>query len=108
MYKRGSKPSTLPEFDQDGYMVDTQRWTREVAEILARTDMPQGLTDDHWKIIDFLRKYFLEWGCVPPVRMLARETGLSLRELKTLFPDGLRRYACRYAGLPYGAVIKYP
>jgi sulfur relay (sulfurtransferase) DsrC/TusE family protein len=42
------------------------------------------------------------------VRMLARETGLSLRDLKHLFPDGLRKYACKYAGLPCGAVTRYP
>lgn len=98
----------MPDLDPDGYLVDTQKWTKEVAEILAATDMPQGLTEDHWKVIDYLRQYFLEWKCAPPVRMLVRQTGLSLRELKSLFPYGLRKHACRYAGLPYGVVTRYP
>jgi TusE/DsrC/DsvC family sulfur relay protein len=108
MYNEPLNHAVLPELDENGYIVDTNKWTKEVAEILARSDIPQGLTDDHWKVIDFLRQYFLEWECVPPVRMIARQTGLSLRDLKGLFPDGLAKYACRYAGLPYRVLTRYP
>jgi TusE/DsrC/DsvC family sulfur relay protein len=108
MFNREADRVLMPEMDPDGFLIDTRKWTKEVAEILAKSDMPQGLTEDHWKVIDYLRQYFLEWESAPPVRMLARETGLSLRDLKHLFPDGLRKYACKYAGLPCGAVTRYP
>jgi TusE/DsrC/DsvC family sulfur relay protein len=98
----------LPELDRDGYLLDSRKWTKEIAEILARSDVPRGLTEDHWRVIDFLRHYYLENESAPPVRMLARETGLSLRELRQLFPDGLAKGACRYAGLPMRVITRYP
>jgi TusE/DsrC/DsvC family sulfur relay protein len=108
MDTRQSDHTLLPELDRDGYLVDTSKWTREVAEIMARSEIPRGLTDDHWRVIDFLRQYFLTNEAAPPVRMLARETGLSLRELRQLFPEGLAKCACRYAGLPMRVITRYP
>ena len=108
MFNRESKREIMPELDRDGYLVDAQKWTKEVAEILARSEMPQGLSEDHWLVIDFLRQYYLKWESAPPVRMLSRETGISLRDLKHLFPDGLGKCACRYAGLPMRVVTRYP
>ena len=108
MFNREPDRTTLPEMDRDGYLVDAHKWTKEVAEILTKSEMPQGLSEDHWRVIDFLRQYFLEWESAPPVRMLARQTGLSLRDLKRLFPDGLAKSACRYAGLPYRVLTRYP
>ena len=108
MASRQPKDTILPEMDRDGYLVDAQKWTKEVAEILAKSEMPQGLTEDHWRVIDFLRQYYLEYESAPPVRMLARQTGLSLRELRQLFPEGLAKCACRYAGLPMRVITRYP
>ena len=104
MFNRESKHTILPEMDRDGYLVDTRKWTKEVAEILAKTELPQGLSEDHWRVVDFLRQYYLEWESVPPVRMLARRTGLSLRRIKELFPSGLAKGACRIAGIPRIAI----
>ena len=106
MANRGKDSANLPELDRDGYLVDTQKWTKEVAEILAESEMPQGLSEDHWRVIDYLRQYYLEWEAAPSVRMLSRQTGLSLRELKSLFPNGLAKYACKYAGMPYRVLTK--
>jgi TusE/DsrC/DsvC family sulfur relay protein len=106
MLHRGFDGTTLPELDRDGYLVDADKWTKEVAEILAKTEMPQGLSEDHWRVIDYLRQYYLEWEAAPSIRMLARQTGLSLRDLKYLFPDGLAKSACKYAGMPYRVVTK--
>jgi TusE/DsrC/DsvC family sulfur relay protein len=108
MFNRQKEDTALPELDRDGYLLDSHKWTKEVAEILARSEMPQGLSEDHWRVIDFLRQYFLENESAPPVRMLARETGLSLRDLKQLFPDGLAKCACKYAGLPMRVLTRYP
>jgi TusE/DsrC/DsvC family sulfur relay protein len=108
MFNRPKDDAALPELDRDGYLLDAHKWTKEVAEILAGSEMPQGLTEDHWRVIDYLRKYYLDNESAPPVRMLARETGLSLRDLKYLFPDGLARCACKYAGLPMRVLTRYP
>jgi tRNA 2-thiouridine synthesizing protein E len=108
MKNKAAKPPDLPELDPDGYLVDTQKWNKEIAEILAGEEVSQAFTEDHWRVIDFLRQYYLEWEAAPPVRMLSRRTGLSLRDLKQLFPEGLAKCACRYAGLPRRVLNRYP
>jgi len=93
-----------PKVDEEGFLVDTDGWTRDVAEVLSREEVPSGLTEDHWRIIDYMRKYYLEFGTVPPVRMLSRDTGFSLRSIKELFPHGLTMGACKIAGIPRIAI----
>ena len=97
-------PRAIPETDEDGFLTDTSKWTQEIAEILAKKEVPQGLTPDHWLILDFMREYYITFGTVPPVRMLARRTGLSLRRMKELFPSGLTKGACKIAGIPRIAI----
>ena len=97
-------PNTLPELDEEGFLVDTNKWTEEVVQIMAQREMPTALTRDHWIVIDFMRLFYLEDGCVPSVRMLAGRTGLSQRRIKELFPRGLTRSACKYAGIPRIAI----
>lgn len=97
-------PTVIPEVDEDGFLIDTEKWTEDIARILAEAEVPKGLTPDHWVIVDFMREYYLNFGTVPPVRMLARRTGLSLRYIKELFPSGLTKGACRIAGIPRIAI----
>jgi len=96
--------SAMPELDEEGFLIDTKKWTEEVAQILAQEEQPRGLTEDHLIVIDYMRQYYLEFGSVPPIRMLARRTGLSLLRIKELFPSGLTKGACRYAGIPRIAI----
>jgi TusE/DsrC/DsvC family sulfur relay protein len=92
--------TVTPELDEEGFLTKGDTWTEDVARILAQTEMPEGLTDDHWKVINYMRRYYVDFRSVPPVRKLSRDTGISLRELKTLFPIGLTKGACRIAGIP--------
>ncbi|MFC1925376.1 TusE/DsrC/DsvC family sulfur relay protein [Chloroflexota bacterium] len=92
------------EVDQEGYLVRAETWTEDKASLLAREEVPEGLTKDHWKVIEAMRQYYLEMGTVPPVRMLARRTGLSLRQMQRYFPSGLTKGACKIAGIPRDAV----
>ncbi|MBU2500833.1 TusE/DsrC/DsvC family sulfur relay protein [bacterium] len=88
------------EMDDKGYLVDGQEWSPALAQALAEADGLGGLTADHWKIIDFLRKFHGAQGAAPMIRVLCRETGFSLQRIYDLFPDGPARGACRIAGLP--------
>ena len=105
-----------PELDDDGYMLHPEVWTEEIAELLAQDLVPGGLTEEHWRIIYYLRKYYLKFGTVPPVRKLCRDTRLSLRHIYELFPGnhprglgaGLARCACKIAGMPWLSYKQYP
>jgi tRNA 2-thiouridine synthesizing protein E len=90
----------LPEIDEEGFLTKGDTWNESVAQLLAQTQIPEGLTEDHWRVINYMRHYYMEFKSIPPVRKLSRDTGISLRELKGLFPDGLTKGACRIAGIP--------
>lgn len=100
MNKEHEMPIQMPEVDEEGFLIDNEKWSKEIAEILAQKDVPKGLTEDHWTVVAFMREYYHTFGTVPPTRMLSRRTGLSLRRIRGLFPSGLTKGACRIAGIP--------
>ena len=54
------------EANKEGYLMKTETWTGEVAEALAQEDMQVSLTEDHLKVVDFIRSYFKRFGTAPP------------------------------------------
>ena len=86
--------------DGDGFIQDPEKWSPELAVFLANTDGIIELTPDHWKVVNFIRSYYLEFGLAPLIRMLCDETGFTLREIYQLFPAGPAKGACKVAGLP--------
>ncbi len=88
------------EMDGDGFMTEPNRWTKALAEAIAKTDGIETLTENHWKVIDIIRRNYEEKGMAPMVRVICKETGLKLKEIYELFPLGPARGACRVAGLP--------
>ncbi len=93
---------TLAEnvLDADGFLNPGTEWSREVARWLAELNRLGPLGEDHWRVIDFVRRYWLEHGDSPTVVKIARATGLSARYICELFPCGIARGAYRLAGLP--------
>ncbi len=94
------KPTAMPEVDEEGFLTRGDTWNEDIAQLLAQERMQEDLSEDHWRIINYMRQYYLDYGSVPPVRKLSRDTETSLRQLKLLFPDGLTKGACRISGIP--------
>lgn len=88
------------ELDGDGFMLEPERWSKALAEVIAQADGIENLTENHWKVIDIIRRNYEEKGMAPMVRVICKETGLKLKEIYELFPLGPARGACRVAGLP--------
>ncbi|MBO8168689.1 MAG: TusE/DsrC/DsvC family sulfur relay protein [Thermoanaerobacteraceae bacterium] len=88
------------EVDEDGFITDPDLWDEAVAEYLAKTEEVEELTEDHWKVINYLRDYYKQYGIAPMVRKVTKETGFSLKEIYELFPSGPAKGACKIAGLP--------
>ncbi len=86
--------------DQDGFLVHPEEWSRRMAAALAAADGVGDLSEDHWKVMSYVRDYWRENDVAPMVRLLCRETGLSLKQIYDLFPNGPAHGACKYAGLP--------
>jgi len=88
------------EVDEDGFMQEPDRWDKEVAAALATTEGVDSLGDDHWKVVEYLRNYYLQFGVAPMIRKLCKETGYDLKRIYELFPSGPAKGACKVAGLP--------
>ena len=86
--------------DADGFLREMSTWNKEIAEELARRNDLGPLTDDHWKIIEFVKDFYIETGRGPSVVRVAKKTGLSRKNICELFPCGIARGAYRLAGLP--------
>ncbi|MCL4423967.1 MAG: TusE/DsrC/DsvC family sulfur relay protein [Firmicutes bacterium] len=88
------------DVDEDGFIQDPSLWNKEVAEFFGKTEGIEELTEEHWKVINYLRDYYLEFGIAPMIRKLCKETGYDLKKIYQLFPSGPAKGACKLAGLP--------
>ena len=86
--------------DEDGFLENPEVWNDKVAFDFALTEGVAELTEAHWKVINYLRNYYLQYGIAPMIRKLCKETGFKLNEIYELFPSGPAKGACKLAGLP--------
>lgn len=90
------------ELTPTGFLRDFGKWNERFAEIMAGGwGLPEGLTTRHWAVIRYLRDCYRDTGNIPTVHETCKANELELEELRSLFPDGYRRGACRIAGLPF-------
>ena len=91
---------------EQGFLVDLNDWTETVAVEMARLNTIE-MTDLHWEIVFFIRRYYQAFKHLPNARVFTKairkefgeEKGNS-RYLHKLFPQGPLKYACKIAGLP--------
>jgi TusE/DsrC/DsvC family sulfur relay protein len=88
------------EVDEDGFIADPAQWDEGVAASLAQTEGVDDLTETHWKLVHYLREYYLKYNIAPMIRKLCKDTGLPLKQIYELFPSGPAKGACKVAGLP--------
>ena len=89
------------EVDEDGFIQDPDLWDQEVARELAKKEEGiEEMTEEHWRVVNYLRDYYLKFKIAPMVRKLCKETGTDLKKMYVLFPSGPAKGACKVAGLP--------
>ena len=88
------------EVDGDGFLVEPEIWSEEVAQQMAKDDGTGELGERHWDVINYIREYYREYQMAPMVRKLCQNSGLRLKELYDMFPLGPAKGACKIAGLP--------
>jgi TusE/DsrC/DsvC family sulfur relay protein len=88
------------EVDEDGFIQQPELWDDGVALALASTEGLSALTEEHWKIVNYIRDYYQEFDIAPMIRKLCKETGFTLKQIYDLFPSGPAKGACKVAGLP--------
>jgi tRNA 2-thiouridine synthesizing protein E len=90
----------LVDIDEDGFIQDPAVWDQAVALDLAKTEAVENMTDAHWKVVNYLREYYLEYNMAPMIRKLCKATDMKLKDIYDLFPSGPAKGACKVAGLP--------
>lgn len=86
--------------DADGNLVNMSDWNEEIAAELAKEEGIEQLNEQHWQVINYMRKVFTESGDAPSIRKLTKESGVDTKTLYALFPKGPAKKAARIAGLP--------
>lgn len=91
------------EVDSMKFLTNFNDWDKNFAEGLApQLSIPQGLTVEHWDVINWIRQFFLEKGVCPNIYETCRGCGLRIGEMRKLFPSGYWRGACKLSGLISG------
>lgn len=111
----GGEAPPIPQFEFEGKPVrlhstgnleNQADWNERMAQALAQREGIE-LTDEHWVVINFLRKFYFQYGITPMVKVLIKhmsdELGPPLankEHMYELFPGGPARQGSRIAGLP--------
>ena len=88
------------ELDADEHLANVSDWNEDIAKAIAEEVGVFELSEDHWKVINFMRKVFQEDGDAPSIRRLGKESGVDTKTLYKLFPKGPAKKAAKIAGLP--------
>ncbi len=94
------------QVNEEGFMTNPAEWDKDIAVELAKEEGIATLTDAHWKVIDFCRAEGKKTGKAPTLRQITSGTGLTTKELFTLYPKGPAKKVARISGLgkPEGCV----
>jgi tRNA 2-thiouridine synthesizing protein E len=91
------------ETDEQGYLLAPD-YGDEVVRVIAAAE-GIALTDEHWKVVAYLRDEYREHGHTPNFRHLLKGLeeilpGCDSKSLYALFPVGPAKQGAKVAGLP--------
>ena len=66
---------TFIALDDEGYMTDNTQWNEEIARELAKEIEIHELSEDHWKVNNFIRKEYEILGSIPTIRKISKKSG---------------------------------
>lgn len=90
--------NSLSQFDEDGFLINSDMWTNELATQVAEQADLGVLNNAHWNIIQFIREKYLTIGAIPPMRRICREFGYERDAVQGLFGGCTQLW--KVAGLP--------
>jgi tRNA 2-thiouridine synthesizing protein E len=94
------------QVNDEGFMTNPAEWDKDIAVEIAKEEGIAELTPNHWKVIDFSRVEGAKSGKAPTIRQITTGTGLTTKELFSLYPKGPAKKVARISGLgkPEGCV----
>ncbi len=85
--------------DAEGFLTEYAEWDEQLAVQLA-SNIGIDLTDEHWKVIRFLRADFRDHGATPTLRRVTVAGSVPTKRLFELFPKKPAKKMAYIAGLP--------
>ena len=85
--------------DDEGFLTEYDEWDEDLAKVLAAT-IDVDLTDDHWKVIRFVRDDYKAQGETPTIRRVSTAGGVDTKTLFSLFPKKPAKKMAYIAGVP--------
>ncbi len=86
--------------NDEGFLTEYDEWSEELGTQLAANIGIETMTDEHWKVIEFLRTDYAEQGETATLRRVSTVGGFNTKELFQLFPKKPARKMSYVAGLP--------
>ena len=86
------------DVNEEGYLTDHSQWTRAIAEAIAKEE-GIALTEQHWKVLEFLQSEVKAKGSLPTLRRLTKSGTIDTKTLYQIFPNGPMKKAAKIAGL---------
>lgn len=85
--------------DGEGFLVNRDDWSEEVARELAVSDEFE-IDEQIMGYIREARAMYDNDGVVPPIRIFAKKMGVSTKDLYGVFKKGPMKLICKWGGLP--------
>ena len=91
--------TTQVHVDAEGFLTDYGEWNEDLARQLA-SQIGIALTEEHMKVLRFLRDDYRERGETATLRQVSVRAGIPVKELFALFPGKPAKKMAYVAGLP--------
>ncbi|MCF6365130.1 MAG: TusE/DsrC/DsvC family sulfur relay protein [Bacteroidales bacterium] len=85
------------DLDDNGYFVNSDQWSREVATAIAAEDGDE-LTDKHFEVLEFIRDKVTK-GESLTIRSIGKSGITDIKSFYKLFPGAPLKKATKYAGV---------
>jgi tRNA 2-thiouridine synthesizing protein E len=87
------------DVNDEGFLTRPDQWSEELGEELARL-IGIAMTDEHRKLVRFLRADYASQGETATLRRVCTQTGVPIKALFALFPGKPAKKMAYVAGLP--------
>lgn len=87
------------EVNDEGFLQNPDDWDEQLGAEFARL-IGVEMSDDHWKLVKFLREDYKAMGETPTLRRVSTQLGLPVKQLFTMFPGKPAKKMSYVAGVP--------
>jgi TusE/DsrC/DsvC family sulfur relay protein len=87
------------DVNEEGFLTNPDDWNEDLGAEFARL-IGVPMTDEHWKLVKFLREDYKAMGETPTLRRVSTQTGMPVKQLFTLFPGKPAKKMSYVAGVP--------